>query len=106
MLVVEEADALGDEIVGRIASEGRRLGISMCLLTQHPTEIGGKALSQMGTQIMGRTTDAADLDYIERMAGEKSFLLYKLKTGEWVVNGVGGKQTLKVLVRDRYSHVL
>lgn len=58
MLVIEEAEALEAGTIGRIASEGNKLGISLCLLSQHPTGIDDRILSQMGIQMIGRTTDA------------------------------------------------
>ena len=103
VLVVEEAESLDAETLGRIASEGRKFEVSLCLLSQHPTDIDRRVLSQMGTQFMGRTTDAGDLEYLRNMAGEKSSLLPQLRTGEWIVNGITLKRPTKVFVRDRYS---
>ena len=103
VLVVEEAEAVEAETLGRIASEGRKAGVSLCLLSQHPTEISGAVLSQMSTLLIGRTTDAGDLEYFRNVAGEKCVLLPQLTTGEWIVNGIDLRRPAKVFVRDRYS---
>jgi hypothetical protein len=103
VLVVEEAETLETETLERVASEGRRVGLSLCLLTQHPTAMSDTVLSQMGAQMMGRTTDARDLEYLRNMAMEKVAVLPKLTTGEWIINGITMRRPTKVLARDRYS---
>lgn len=106
VLVVEEAESLEAETLRTIASEGRKLGVSMCLLSQNPAKINGRVLSQMGMQFMGRTTDVNDLKYLGNMATEKSFLLPQLRTGEWIVNGITLRQPTRVFVRGRYSFAI
>lgn len=103
VLIVEEVSDIGAELLERIASQGRKFGVSLCLLSQHPTQIGGGVLSQMGTQIMGRTTDPDDLKYLSSMANEKSGGLPHLRRGECFINGMTLRQPTKVYVRDRYS---
>jgi DNA helicase HerA-like ATPase len=103
VLVVEDAEGVEAKTLRRIASEGRKVGVSLCLLSQNPTEMSGTVLSQMGTQMMGRTTDAEDLEHLRNMAGEKCALLPQLTTGEWIVNGINLVKPTKVFVRDRYS---
>lgn len=103
LLVVEEASQLEVEMLRRVASEGRRMGITMCLLTQHPTEIDGKVLSQMGTYMIGRTTDTMDLEYFKSITADNSPLLPYLRPGEWIVNGANLNRPIKVVARERYS---
>ncbi|UCH01723.1 MAG: ATP-binding protein [Candidatus Bathyarchaeota archaeon] len=103
LLVIEEPQALEGSMINRIASEGRKIGVSMCLLSQHPTMIDSRILSQMGTMIMGRTIDAQDIEYLKNIAIDKSPFLTLLKPGEWIVNGVNLNRPMKILVRDRYS---
>jgi hypothetical protein len=102
LLVIEEPEVIETELLEKIASEGRKLGVSMCLLSQHPSGVSSRVSSQMGLQFMGRTTDPADLKCLGSMAGEKSVLLSQLTMGEWIVSGITVRPT-KVLVRDRYS---
>jgi DNA helicase HerA-like ATPase len=103
VLVVEEAEDIETEMLERVASEGRKFGVSVCLLSQHPSEISRRVLSQIGCHLMGRMTDTEDLDRLRTVAGEKSALLPNLRTGEWIVNGGAIRRPVKVSVRDRYS---
>jgi DNA helicase HerA-like ATPase len=103
VLVVEDAETIDPKTLMRIASEGRKAGVSLCLLSQHPTEMSRAVLSQMGTQLMGRTTDTGDLEYLRNMAGEKCIVLPQLTTGEWVVNGITLTRPTRLFVRERYS---
>lgn len=103
LLIVEEAEAIDVEVMKRIASEGRKFGVSLCLLTQHPCEVSANVLSQTGTQILGRTTNTGDLERLKNMALEKAVDLPKLAKGEWIVNGITMRRPLKVLMRERYS---
>jgi DNA helicase HerA-like ATPase len=103
LLIVEEGETLDNDVLQRIASEGKKVGISMCLMSQHPVDIGGRALSQIGSQIVGRTTDANDSECLKNMVTEKSVLLPKLRTGEWIVNGITLRWPTLVTLRDRYS---
>jgi DNA helicase HerA-like ATPase len=79
------------------------MGISMCLLTQHPAEIDGLVMSQMGTQFMGRTTTGTDLECLRNFTEENVQFLSKLRTGEYIVNGMTLIQPTRMFVRDRYS---
>jgi hypothetical protein len=57
----------------------------------------------MGNQLLGKTTDRDDLEYLKNMALEKSDLLPKLKSGEWIINGMSQKRPTKVFARQRHS---
>jgi DNA helicase HerA-like ATPase len=103
LLVVDEAEAMEGSWLARIASEGRKQGCMMCLLSQHPTQIAGRVLSQMSTHVVGRLTDARDLEYFSRLFIDPRTLV-ALRRGEWIVTGVTQRHQTKVLVRDRYSH--
>lgn len=102
VLVVEEPEFVEAEMLERVASEGRKFGVTMCLLSQHPSGLSSRVSSQLGFQFMGRTTNAADLECLTSMAGEKSVLLPQLARGEWIVGGISLRPT-KVYVRVRYS---
>lgn len=102
LLVVEDAEALEAAMLEKIASEGRKSGVTLCLLSQHPCDVSSRVLSQMGFQFMGRTTDSSDLERLRNMAGEKLVQLPQLTPGEWIVSGVTLRPT-KVLVRNRHS---
>jgi DNA helicase HerA-like ATPase len=86
LLVIENAETLKNETLETIAYQGTKHGIALILIAKHPTELGAKILSQTSTQIMGRTTDKDDLDYLKNLAQEKTPLLPQLKQGQWIIN--------------------
>lgn len=102
-LVVEDAEIVGGDVLRRVAAEGKKLGVSVCLLTRNPSELDGAVLSQMGVQILGRTTGSWDLECLRNMALENVSDLPSLAVGEFIVNGVTLRKPTKVLIRERYS---
>jgi DNA helicase HerA-like ATPase len=103
MLVVEDSAIVEKQTLNRIASEGRKAGVSLCLLVQHPTELSSAVLSQTSAQLIGRTMDARDLECLKNMAGDKCALLPQLARGEWIANGITMIRPTGVRVRERYS---
>lgn len=103
VLVVEEPEALEPELLERVASEGRKIGVSMCLLSQHPSEIGGKVLSQIGNYLLGRMIENQDIDCVKTVAVNNSALLPTLRKGEFLISGINIPRNQKVTVRQRYS---
>jgi DNA helicase HerA-like ATPase len=102
-VVIEDAETIARDLLEILAHEGGKIGVSLCLLTTYPTELGGKVMSYTGNQLLGKTTDRDDLEYLKNMALEKSDLLPKLKPGEWIINGMSQKQPTKVFARQRHS---
>lgn len=103
ILIIEDVNLIDSKLLERLATGSRKIGISMVLLTQHPSELKSKVISQMGTQIMGRTTNKQDLSCLTHMALDKLEVLPKLGTGEWIINGITLDEPKKVIVRERYS---
>lgn len=99
LLVLEEAhlflpeggDSAAHRTISKIAKEGRKYGIGLCVVTQRPIEIESTVLSQCGTMIALRLTNSADRakvgaampDELEALSG----MLPALRTGEGVVLG-------------------
>jgi hypothetical protein len=77
--------------IGKIAKEGRKYGVGLCVITQRPTEIDNTALSQCGTMIALRLTNSSDKSKVESTMpddlGALSGLLPSLRTGEGLVIG-------------------
>jgi DNA helicase HerA-like ATPase len=96
-LVIEESENLIGETLDQVVSEGRKTGIFTCLLTTHPAQLGGSILSQIGTQIIGKTTNKEDIGYLENMV-DTSITLPDLTPGEWIFNGIISNRPLKVHV--------
>ncbi|HLJ20908.1 MAG TPA: ATP-binding protein, partial [Stellaceae bacterium] len=77
LLVCDEAhryipreESLGFEptrrAISRIAKEGRKYGVSLCLVTQHVSEISERVLSQCSTILALRLSSEADQAFVRR----------------------------------------
>ncbi len=75
-----------------LAKEGRKYGLTMCLVTQRPRDIPEDILSQMGTMIIHRLVNHHDLSIVERAAGGLHGMVASgvpcLRTGEAILLGV------------------
>lgn len=99
LIVLEEAhiflpegkESPAHRTISRIAKEGRKYGIGLCVVTQRPVEIESNVLSQCGTMISLRLTNSADRSKVEATMpddlGALSGLLPALRTGEGLVMG-------------------
>ena len=74
MFVVEEAHNYANSRLAhscrfqlaRIASEGRKFGIGLCVISQKPSKIDEEILSQCNTGIYMHITNPSDKDHIRR----------------------------------------
>ena len=110
LIVLEEAHAYlgsGGErtasaAVRRIAKEGRKYGIGVMLVSQRPSEIDATILSQCGTLIALRLTNAADRNHIKSAASDNLEGLFAmlpvLRTGEAIVVGEAVNLPVRTLV--------
>lgn len=99
LVVLEEAhlflpegrESSAHRTVSRIAKEGRKYGIGLGVVTQRPGEIDGTVLSQCGTMIALRLTNASDRGKVEGTMpddlGALAGMLPALRTGEGIVLG-------------------
>jgi uncharacterized protein len=78
-------------ITTRIAKEGRKYGIGLAIVTQRPVEVDSTILSQAGTMISLRLTNAADRARVAATMpddlGDLGAILPGLRTGEALVIG-------------------
>jgi DNA helicase HerA-like ATPase len=94
---VPQADSAGFEptkrALSRIAKEGRKYGISLCLVTQRPSELSMSILSQCNTLFALRMSNERDHEFVRNALPEcaQSFLssLPALRTREAIVVGEG-----------------
>lgn len=99
LIVLEEAhvflpeggESAAHRTISRIAKEGRKYGIGLCVATQRPGEIESTVLSQCGTMIALRLTNSADRSKVEAAMpddlGALAGMLPSLRTGEGLVLG-------------------
>lgn len=87
----ESGDSAAHRTIARIAKEGRKYGIGLCVATQRPVEIQSTVLSQCGTMIALRLTNKADRSKVEAAMpddlGSLGGMLPALRTGEGLVLG-------------------
>jgi len=99
LVVLEEAhqflpegvDTSAHRTLSMIAKEGRKYGVGLMLVTQRPVEIDSTVLSQCGTMISLRITNASDRAKVAAALpddlGGLSDLLPSLRTGEGLFIG-------------------
>jgi DNA helicase HerA-like ATPase len=86
--------------IGRIAKEGRKYGVSLCLVSQRPAELAPTSLSQCGTIIALRMSNERDQSFVRNVLPDGSEWLIRslpaLGTGEAVVIGEGASVPMQV----------
>ncbi len=84
----------------QIAQEGRKYGVSLCLISQRPSELSAGILSQCGTMIALRMNNEQDLAYVRSALpeGSESLLsvLPALRVQEAVISGEGVNVPMRV----------
>ena len=92
ILIPKSRSTLTKEVVARIAREGRKFGIGLCLVSQRPKNIDDNALSQTNNKIILKLVEPGDQRYVqsasETLSDELLALLPSLNTGEAVVLGL------------------
>lgn len=113
MLVVEEAhnfcpqvgQALSSGIMKTIASEGRKFGLGLCVVTQRPAKIDKNVLSQCNTQIILKVTNPNDLkaiaQSIEGLVPGMEEEIQRLPIGVAIVAGGALSTPIQVEIRVR-----
>jgi DNA helicase HerA-like ATPase len=75
----------------RIAKEGRKYGVGLCVVSQRPTELSETVLSQCSNYICLRTTNPQDQEYVRKLMpeGEQDLadVLTTLRRGEALAVG-------------------
>ncbi|MEM1021367.1 MAG: DUF87 domain-containing protein [Pseudomonadota bacterium] len=94
-------------VLDKIAKEGRKYGVSLCLVTQRPSDISESILSQCGTMLSLRLNNERDQRFVEKSIpdGAESFLavLPSLRNRECILVGEGIAAPSRVLIYDMES---
>ena len=84
-------DSISSRTVQVIAKEGRKYGVGMLLVTQRPSELDETVLSQCGSIIALRMTNARDKGHVSAAMQdelrEMADVLSSLRTGEAIISG-------------------
>ncbi|MFW6040994.1 MAG: ATP-binding protein [Thermoplasmatota archaeon] len=93
------------EIFHTVASEGRKFGLGLAIITQRPAKVDKNVLSQCNTQIILKVTNPNDLKAIESsiegVTKEMKEEIQRLPVGEAIVTGGGLSEPLFLDVRPR-----
>ncbi len=92
------------KILGRIAKEGRKYGVSLGLITQRPSDLAEGVLSQCGTIIAMRLNNDRDQAYVKSAMpeGARGFLdtIPALRNRECIICGEGVAIPIRVAIDD------
>lgn len=113
-LVVEEAhnycpersfgETKSSKIIRNIASEGRKFGLGLCIISQRPARVDKSVLSQCSSQIILKVTNPNDLkalsSSIEGMTNNLEKEIQNLLIGQAIITGVAD-MPLVVNIRPR-----
>jgi Helicase HerA, central domain len=112
-LVVEEAHNFAPQqgqvtcsrVLKNIASEGRKFGLGLCIVTQRPARIDKSVLSQCNTQLILQVTNPLDLkaitQSIEGLTNGMTEMIQSLPVGTALITGGGYHTPLFCEVRPR-----
>jgi uncharacterized protein len=96
------------KILGRIAKEGRKYGVSLGLITQRPSDLAEGVLSQCGTIIAMRLNNERDQAFVKAAMpeGARGFLdtIPALRNRECIMCGEGVAIPMRVSFDDLESH--
>ncbi|WP_291767346.1 ATP-binding protein [Caldivirga sp. UBA161] len=115
-VVVEEAHnfspskalSISKSSILRIAREGRKFGLGLCIVSQRPSRIDPDVLSQCMTQVFKRIINPLDLKYVasvaENISSDELTTLKSLNPDEAYVTGMATPIPLLVKVKGRLTH--
>ncbi|MCP5368963.1 MAG: ATP-binding protein [Hyphomicrobiales bacterium] len=90
--------------LARIAKEGRKHGVSLCLVSQRPSDLSQRILSQCGTIFGLRMSNDTDQEFVQRALPESARSLMRalpaLRTQEAIVIGDGTTVPARIMFDD------
>jgi hypothetical protein len=98
----KESDGPASRLARRIVKEGRKYGIGALIVSQRPSEVDETILSQCGTFVALRLSNAADRNQVkgtmpDSLAGLLE-MLPVLRTGEAIITGEAARLPMRVRV--------
>ena len=96
--------AAAQTAIRRVAREGRKYGIGLMLVSQRPADVEGTVISQCGTWLVLRLTNAADQQHVARFLPDglsgMTKALPNLGQQEAIFVGEGASLPARVRIRD------
>lgn len=106
---MEDRKILSKFILKKIAREGRKFGVGLCIVSQRPNRLDADILSQCNTQIIMKIVNPADQEYIrqsvESVTEDIVRDLPSLSRGEAIISGSAIKLSVPVKIRKRITVV-
>lgn len=100
----DEGFASTRNAIARIAKEGRKYGVSLCLISQRPSELSASVLSQCNTLFALRMSNQADQIFVARALPDTGLGLLEalpaLKTQEAIVVGEAVSVPMRLAFAD------
>ncbi|MFT4261522.1 MAG: ATP-binding protein [Candidatus Woesearchaeota archaeon] len=94
------------KILRNIASEGRKFGLGLCIISQRPARVDKSVLSQCSTQLILKVTNPNDLkalsNSVEGLTGNTEKEIQNLVIGQGLITGITDMPLL-VNIRPRKS---
>ncbi|MFC2162553.1 helicase HerA domain-containing protein [Candidatus Altiarchaeota archaeon] len=107
--VVEGSYVPSRSILRKIAREGRKFGVGICIVSQRPNKLDADVLSQCNTQFIMKMVNPSDQEYIrasvETVTEDIVRDLPSLSRGEAIIAGSAINLPVPVKIRERETHV-
>jgi len=118
LLVVEEAhnycpergfgNAVSSNILRTVASEGRKFGMGICIVSQRPAKVDKNIISQCNTNIILKVTNPNDLKAIiqsvEGLTSQTCDEIQRLPIGIALISGAGLQMPVMAEIRTRETN--
>jgi DNA helicase HerA-like ATPase len=118
LLVVEEAhnycpergfgSAVSSNILRTVASEGRKFGMGICIVSQRPAKVDKNIISQCNTNIILKVTNPNDLKAIiqsvEGLTSQTCDEIQRLPIGVALISGAGLQMPVMAEIRTRETN--
>jgi len=115
LLVVEEAhnycpergfgNAVSSNILRTVASEGRKFGMGLCIVSQRPAKVDKNIISQCNTNIILKVTNPNDLkaiiNSVEGLTNQTYNEIQRLPIGVAMISGAGLQMPVMTEIRTR-----
>ena len=106
---MDERSVLCRSIIRKIAREGRKFGVGLCLVSQRPGKLDSDVLSQCNSQIIMKIMNPSDQEYIrqsvETVTEDIVRDLPSLSRGEAIIVGSAINMPVSVRIRERKTAV-
>jgi hypothetical protein len=100
-----EKEIVSRGILRRIAREGRKFGVGLCLISQRPSRLDQDVLSQCNTQIIMKIVNPLDQDFIRKSAEAVTEDVIRdlpgLGRGEAIISGSAIRFPMRVKIKKR-----